>query len=221
MKKFYFITWIILFTGFIFRFLHFEGGGVLLSLSGLLIVIHCIIHLIKFARLNLSLSMLYSSIAVITIYLIGRILYFSFVKPIFPVACLLAWTCLTVHIVKRTRFHFSQALLIIYFAFFYAISYTPSYEIYYFVNLNTFLNKDSRNTDYRSWDNYSWYLNLRKKQTEALEANIKATDAVKLLFKNSNNDEARQYLTVLKQHEQLIRSKDNSEEWLGYDEINP
>ena len=83
------------------------------------------------------------------------------------------------------------------------------------------MNKDSRNTDYRSWDNYSWYLNLRKKQTEALEANIKATDAVKLLFKNSNNDEARQYLTVLKQHEQLIRSKDNSEEWLGYDEINP
>ena len=217
MKKFYLITWIILSIGFIMKLLHWTGGGALLSLSGILFLIHSIIHFIKFAKTNFSLSLLYLSFAVITIYLIGRIQYWGFVKPLFPIACYLVLAYLIVHLVYRREFHLAQTLLIIYFAFFFIISYAPAYEIYYFMNLNTFLNGDSRNRNYRCWDTYSWFLNLRREQAEALEANSKAKEAVKLNFKNPNDEEAVRYLNILKQHEQQIRDKDCGKDWLGYE----
>jgi hypothetical protein len=212
MKKLYIISWIVLLTGLIFKFLHIPGNGSLLTLSGLLLLIHSIIHLIKFAKTNLSISLLYLSFAFITIYLIVRLQFWPCPIPLFLFICILTLCSIVVNLVNRTKFQFSQILLILYFVLFYTISYVPAYKMYYSIRLNTILNGKSRNSDYRSWDKYSWFLYLRDKQAEALEANMNAANALELYLKNSNDNDAGQYLTIIKQHEQKIKDKN----WIDY-----
>jgi hypothetical protein len=212
MKKIYIISWIVLLTGLIFKFMHLPGAGILVSLCGLSLLIHSLIYLIRHAKSNLPLCFMYLTFTLITIYLIGRLQYWAFAKPLFPIVCLITLAYFIIHLVYNSRFQLIQLLLIAYFAFFWIISYTPSYKIYYCVYLNTLLNKDSRNVDYRSWDKYSWFLYIRDKQDEAIEANKNAQNAIELYFKNTNDDEAKQYLTIIKQHEQEIRDKN----WIDY-----
>jgi hypothetical protein len=212
MKKFYVVSWIVLLTGIIFKFIHFPGAGVLMSLSGLLLLIHSVIYLIKHAKSDLPTCFIYLSSAFITIYLIARLQYWAFARPLFPIVCLLVLAYFVIFTIYKSKFQLIQIILIFYFIFFWIISYTPSYKIYYCIYLNTLVNKSSRNVDYRSWDKYSWFLYLRNKQDEAIDANKNAQDAIELYLKNSNDDEAKQYLTIIKQHEQQIRDRT----WTNY-----
>jgi hypothetical protein len=91
--------------------------------------------------------------------------------------------------------------------FFFIISFTHSDRIYYFFNLNTVLNGETRNTNYYSWDKYSWFLYIADKKNEALEANQNAQKAVEEYLKIIPDEEAVQYLTVIKQHGQQIQDK--------------
>jgi len=65
------------------------------------------------------------------------------------------------------------------------------------------LNSETRNTNYRAWDEYSWFLYISGKQDEAIEANQKAQKAAE----ERQNGRAVQYLKEIKQHEQQIRNK--------------
>ncbi len=207
MKKFYIISWTTFLLGLIFKLLHYPGGGILLTLGSLLLVIHCIIHFTKFVKTDLPLTLLYASIALMTVYLFGRLQYWAFAKPFFLVAFLLSLASIILLFVKKVRFGFPQVFLIAYFVFFFVISYTASYRIYYFINLNTVLNGETRNTDYMSWDKYSWFLYLQEKQEEAIEANTNAKNAVAAYLKITSDKEAEQYSQLIAQHEQQIQER--------------
>ncbi|MBN1183186.1 MAG: hypothetical protein JXB49_12910 [Bacteroidales bacterium] len=206
MKKLFRISLITLLTGLVFKFFHIHFNGLLLTLGGLLLIIHSIIHLIKYAKSNLILSLNYLIFTLITVYLITRIQYWSFARIVFPVTVLLSIIWLIIFLNKRVKFKFSHLLLILYFAFFLIISYTPSYRILYFVSLNKVLHSNHRKTDYYSWDKYSWFLYLRNKQTEAIEANEYAKKALEESLKNKD-PEAIRYKDRIELHEKLIKEK--------------
>jgi len=93
------------------------------------------------------------------------------------------------------------------------IAYTPAYTIYYTVNLNTLINKINREFDYYSWDKYSWFLYGRGLQSEALNANEKAVNAINnsleryISFDSVQYSDAKHYLEIVKHHKELITNK--------------
>jgi hypothetical protein len=92
------------------------------------------------------------------------------------------------------------------------LSFTPAHRIYYFVNLSKVVNGDTRNILYKSWDKYSWFLYIADKQDQAIEANQKAQKAAQKYLSMYQNEEALQYLNLIKQHGQQI--EDNN--WTAF-----
>lgn len=211
MKKFYIISWTIFFIGFIFKLFHLPAAGLLMSIGSLLILIHSIIHFTKYVKTDLPLTLLYASIAFMTVYLLSRLHYWSIARPIFPIACLLSLATIILLFYKKVEFAFPQYFLIAYFIFFFTISYTPSYKIFYIMTLNSVLNGESRNTDYRGWDKYSWFLYLDDKNDEALEANTNARDALNTYLKIIDDNEAAQFSNLIDRHNQQIRERNWSD----------
>lgn len=107
----------------------------------------------------------------------------------------------------KTKLKFPQIFLIVYFVFSLVLSYTHSDRIYYFFNLNSVLNEESRNTNYHSWDKYSWFLYLAHKQDEAIEANQNAQKAAEEHLKIIPDRETLQYLTIIIQHRPQIQDE--------------
>jgi hypothetical protein len=139
-------------------------------------------------------------------------------KPIFPIAFLLVVVTFVMYLIKQQPFKIPQILLIVYFAFFFVLSYTPSHKIYYIINLNTVLNKEKRDTCYRAWDRYSWFLHLRGLKNEALEANKKAYQAVEL--QEPSERVAQKYFEIIKKHESLIEAENTDwNEWEAEGEL--
>jgi hypothetical protein len=213
MKKLQIIAWTIFIIGLVFRLLHYPGITVLSLLGTLLLLIHCIIYIAKNAKTNLPTSFLHLSYTLATIYILFRLQYWP-VRPMilgysafFIIVLLVTISCFVLHITNKTPFKFPQIFLVVYFAFFFVLSFTHSDRIYYFFNLNTVLNGESRNTNYKYWDKYSWFLYIADKQDEAIEANQKAQKAVEEYLKIIQDEEAVQYSTVIKQHGQQIQDK--------------
>jgi len=205
MKIPYFIAWLFFAIGIAFQFLHFPFGGFLLFLSLLFLWGHALVYLWQ-NRKNLPRSVFYLAIAALTSYIICRFQYWSLAKPVYYAAILLTLSSLFLSGKEKRAFHWTQFLLIAYFAFIYFLAYTPSYKIFYLTKLNTVLNNDTRDLDYRAWDRYSWFLYLRDKQDEALEANKKAKDAVNASIKNGD-ELAHSYVTAIDLHTLQIKEK--------------
>jgi len=218
MKKLLIISWILFTLGLIFKLFQFPGSGELLILGSLLLLIHSIIFLIKNAKINLPFAFLHLSIALWTIYLLFRVKFWGGWPEIFgfntvfiiPVLATLVWFIL--HLVKHSKFKLPQYFLIVYFVFSIIISYTHSDKIFYFFYLNTVINGESRNHDYYSWDKYSWFLYIADSKNEAMEANENAQKAVNEYLKTTRSNEAVNYSSIIKQHEEQIRN-DN---WTSY-----
>jgi hypothetical protein len=213
MKKLLIIAWTIFSIGLVFRLLHYPGTSVLSLLGTLLLLIHSIIYIAKNAKTNLPTSFLHLSFTLATIYILFRLQYWP-VGPMilgysafFIIVLLVTISCFVLHITNKTPFKFPQIFLIVYFVFFFVLSFTHSDRIYYFFNLNTVLNGETRNTDYYSWDKYSWFLYIVDKQEEAIDANQNAQKAAEEYLKIIQDEEAIQYLTVIKQHGQQIQNK--------------
>jgi hypothetical protein len=211
MKKLQIIAWTIFIIGLVFRLLHYPGTAVLALLGTLLLLIHSIIYIAKNAKTNLPNSFLHLSYTLATIYILFRLQYWP-VGPMilgyslfFIFVLLVTISCFVLLITNKTPFKFPQVFLVVYFVFFFVLSFTHSDRIYYFFNLNTVLNGESRNTNYQSWDKYSWFLYIADKQDEAIEANQNAQKAVEEYLKLIPDEEAKQYLTVIKQHGQQIQ----------------
>lgn len=79
------------------------------------------------------------------------------------------------------------------------------------MTLNSVLNGESRNTDYRGWDKYSWFLYLDDKNDEALEANTNARDALNTYLKIIDDNEAAQFSNLIDRHNQQIRERNWSD----------
>jgi len=213
MKKMQIIALITFLLGVVFKLLHYPGGALILLLGTLLFFVHSIIYLFKNAKTNLPMSFLHLSYSFLTMYLLFRFQYWScgpriFGSPLlFLIVLFVTLTCFVLLFKNKSQFKFSQIFLIVYFAFFWVLSYIHSDRIYYFFNLNTVLNSEARETNYNSWDRYSWFLYIANKQDEALEANHKAQKAVEEYLKITSDSNAVYDLGLIKQHEQQIRDK--------------
>ena len=220
MRFFYIISWSLFFIGVVFQSLHILGGGVLPLLSCILLLVHNVIFLCKHVKTDFTKVLLYFSYTFLTIYLFGRLLYWGWAKAIFPIALLFVIFTFIMYLIKEKPFKIPQIVLVAYFAFFLVLSYTPSYKIYYIVNLNAVLYKERRNFDYVSWDKYSWFLHLRGLKSEALEANKEAYQALKYCARDIDGlrfpkeEYIQDYFEIIKKHESLIEAKNTDwNEW--------
>ena len=203
MKNLYISSWGLFFMGIALKFLHVPGANICMLLSCILLVVHNIVYLCKHRKKeDIPSVLLYFSYTILTIYVFGRLAFWGFAKPLFLIGFLLVIVTLVLYSTKRESFKTPQIVLVFYFVFFFILSYTPSYKVYYALYLNKVLNKEQRDTNYRSWDMYSWFLILRDLKEEALEANQKAQ-------KNAESNGSPQSLEVLKQHEILIKTEKN------------
>ena len=215
MKKLQIIAWIIFLIGVVFRLLHYPGGGIILTLGTLLLLVHSIIYLSKNAKTNLPTSFLHLSFSFLTAYVLFRFQYWPcgpsfFGFPLlFIIALLITLICFILHFANNKL---PQIFLVVYFVFFFVLSYTHSDRIYYFFNLNPMLHAETSNTNYYAWDKYSWFLYIVDKQDEAIGANYRAQKAVEEYLKIIQDKEAIHYLTLIKQHEQQIKDKN----WATY-----
>ncbi len=207
MRTFYKISWVIFLIGLSFKFLHYPLSGLLLVLGTFLILVHGIIYFVKFSKRDLLQTLVYASIALITIYMLGRFQFWGFTGFYFPVAFLFTFASLIVLLNRKAGFRFPQIFLVIYFVFFLTMMFIPAYKIHFCFYLNTVLNGEDRDTDYFGWDKYSWFLYLADKEEAALEANTNAKNAVNNLLKITADKRAEQYLVLIDMHEQQIRDK--------------
>ena len=212
------IAWTTFSLGLVVKLLHYPGASILLLLGTLLLSIHSIIYLCKNAKTNLSISFLHLSYSLLTIYILFRFQYWSCGPMIlgfsllFLIGLFATLICFFLLFKNKSQFKFPQIFLVIYFVFFFVLSFTHSDRIFYFFNLNTVLNSETRKTNYNSWDKYSWFLYIANKQDEALEANHKAQKAVEEYLKITSDRNAVYDLDLIKQHEQQIQNKD----WTTY-----
>ncbi|MEZ4805785.1 MAG: hypothetical protein R2852_09955, partial [Bacteroidia bacterium] len=93
------------------------------------------------------------------------------------IALIVVFNFLRLKFKEKTAFKRPELLLALYISFILLLSFTHSHKIYYFFNLNTILNEESRETNYMAWDKYSWFLYISNKQEEAIDANKKAKSA--------------------------------------------
>lgn len=82
--------------------------------------------------------------------------------------------------------------------------FLPSHHTYFLTNIKFNYQIE---TDYFSWDKYSWFLYSEGKQEEAIEANRNALKAVELSLKNAKHGDENEYLTFIKEHELEISHK--------------
>ena len=217
MKKLYIIAWSLFFASLVLRFLHISGNGLLMLISCVMLLIHNIIYLCKHIKTEKTKVLLYFSYTFLTIYVLLRILYWQFAQLVFSITLFLVLAALTVHFVKKKPFKLPQIVLVIYFVFFLVFSYVPSYKIFYVVNLNTVLNKERRNTDYYSWNKYSWFLHLRGKKNEALDANKEAQKAIELCVEKGIQlpERTRGCMRMIENNKLIIlnEQEDKNNEW--------
>ena len=183
MKKLQFAAWTIFLIGSVFRLMHLEGSSLISIIGTLLLLIHSLVYLIKNAKTDLPTSLVHLSYSLLTTYILFRLQYWS-VGPLFSlIVLLLTISCFVLLFKRKIQLKLPQLFLVGYFVFSFVLSFTHSDKIYYFFNLNTILNGESRNTNYHSWDKYSWFLYLADKQEEAIEANQKAQKAAEEYLK--------------------------------------
>lgn len=218
MKKLLITAWTIFAIGLVFRLLHFPGSELISILGTLLLFIHSIIYTAKNAKTNSPSSFLHLSYALLTIYILIRLQFWPAgpmilgFSALFIIGLLVTIACFVLHINRKIPLKFAQIFLIAYFVLYFVLSFTPSHRIYYFVNLSSIVNGDTRNVLYKSWDKYSWFLYLADKQDQAIEANLKAQKAAQKYLSMHQDEEALQYLTLIKQHGQQI--EDNN--WTAF-----
>jgi len=201
LAKAYKFSWLVTLTGFVFLFMHYPFATVIMIAGGCGLLIHSAIYFFRNSSTAPVKSLFYIVIACITLYVEARFLFWGWAKVIFYLSCLEMILWLVAVVKSRSTVSGLYLVVIMVFILGVWISFTPSYKIYYFVHLNTVLNKQTREVNYRSWDRYSWYLYLRNRFDEAFEANRKAQDAASESLRISPDRDAGNYMEFLKQHE--------------------
>jgi hypothetical protein len=212
LKKIYILAWIIILLGILFKFLHFQGGGALLISGSVLLLMHSFAYFMISDRQKEYSPLLNLSIVLLTCYIGARFQFWALARPVYYLACLamLVWIIAVVR--KKKRPGASAILLTGYFIFVTWFTNVPSHQLYYLVNLHPMLNSDLRETNYRAWDRYSWFLYLKQEYDAAFDANQKAQKAATKSLEMAPDSLAKEYKGILLQHEFQIVHK----QWESY-----
>lgn len=87
--------------------------------------------------------------------------------------------------------------------------FLPPSNTYYLTNIK--FNYEIE-TDYFSWDKYSWFLYKEGKENEAIQANKNAETAINQCLQNPKYGDENEYLSIIKGHQLAIQNKN----WVKY-----
>lgn len=205
-------SWLVFITGVTFQFLQLPGTAIVLLTSVTLFLVHGYMLWREKAKHELPLTLTILTLSLISIYIAGRFHFWMWTRFVFFIVCGFAAAALLFSIINRVRMRLVHLFLLIYFCFFLWFSFLPSHQLYYAIRLNTLLNKESRNTDYRSWDKYSWFLNIKDHHAEAIEANRQALNAVGICRANSDDHRAEEYQKLIEKHKFQLEHN----QWIEY-----
>lgn len=201
----------------LFRLLHWPFSGILAIFSISLIFIFAIVNSIRQKKVWKIDALSGWLIASWSLYILFRYMYWyagpSIIgfNSMFLGAILLTIIYLVISIKNESK-EISKIVVVTSLAGL-TFSFVPSYSICYFFDLNDVFNKENKQTNYYSWDKYSWFLYIQGEKKQALDANQKAIEA----WENENkltgkpNSEFSQIPFILNKHKNGILN----ENWIG------
>lgn len=191
----------------IFRLLHWPFASILVILSFLLILIFAVINSFskkEIWKIDILGGWIINSWA---LYILFRYLYWYSGPSIigFNAMFLVTLILTIIYLSTRKKNAISKTFITISLIGF-IFSFIPSYSICYFFELNEIINKENNNTNYYSWDKYSWFLYIRGEKKRALDANQKAIKAWKNIDKMNSgpNSVFTDIPLILLNHEKAI-----------------
>lgn len=194
----------------LFRLLHWPFSGILTILSFSLIFIFAIVNSIRKKKVWKIDILGGWVIAAWSLYLLFRYMYWYAGPSIIGFNSMFLFALILTIIYLITSFKsnskaISKSVMVISLAGL-IFSFVPSYSICYFFELNDVLNKDNKQTNYYSWDKYSWFLYIQGEKKQALYANQKALEAWENIDKLNGkpNSEFSQIPFILNNHKNGI-----------------
>ncbi len=190
-----------------FRLLHWPFASILAILSFLLILIFAVVN--SFSKKEIWKIDIFGGWVINSwaLYMLFRYLYWYSGPSIigFNAMFLVILILTIIYLSTRKRNAISKTLITISLIGL-VFSFIPSYSICYFFDLNEIINKENNNTNYYSWDKYSWFLYIRGEKKRALEANQRAIKAWKNIAKmnGGSNSEFTDIPLILLNHERAI-----------------
>jgi hypothetical protein len=190
-----------------FRLLHWPFASILVILSFLLILIFAVVNSFskkEIWKIDIFGGWIINSWA---LYILFRYLYWYCGPSIFGFnAMFLVILILTIIYLSSKKSNAISKTLITISLIGLVFSFIPSYSICYFFDLNEIINKENNNTNYYSWDKYSWFLYIRGEKKRALDANQKAIKAWKNMDKMNGgpHSEFTDIPLILLNHERAI-----------------
>ena len=209
MRKFLFVSWLIYFLGLALKFFHLPGSFVLL-LGSLFLLFHSLVFTFKNFKTDLSTILSNWSGAVFSVYLLFRLLFWQYAQIIFWLSILLFLFAIQLQIRQKRAKKYGSIFLALFCCFTIYLSNIRAHQVFYFIHIRPILNNSFQNPydNYSTWDKYSWFLYLANHQDEALEANQKAIELVRLvIIEAPSANELKSDLAMLEKHRNQIKNR--------------
>jgi len=206
----------------IFRLLHWPGASLMIIISVLLLFIFTAVNSFR-KKTVFNINILGGwTLFVWSVYILFRYLYWYSGPSIlgFNTLFLLAAILSIIYIffILKNKEKKLSTIILSMTIFGFVLSYVPSYNICYLFDLNEIINKDNNETNYYSWDKYSWFLYISGHKDKALDANEKSIEAWHRnneIYQIPNNQDTIS-LTILKNHRQGILNENWTDSYIRY-----
>jgi hypothetical protein len=189
--------------GIVLKLLKLPMHTIFILVSLLFLIIYYTICLI---RKNKDLhSILIGFVTVLWLFCLLAILkHFPFQNIVLIIATL-ASIALVYLLYKKSKLTSGSNIfcsLVIFITIFF--KFLPTHYTYYLTNIK--FNYEIE-TDYYSWDKYSWFLYSEGKVDEAIQANLNAQTAVEKSLQNPKYGDENEFLSFIKEHRAAIIDK--------------
>ena len=213
MKKIQIIGCVALILGLILKTVHIPGASVLFLLGANVIAVANFIVGMLNLQADKQKSLFHFAVSLLTVYVLFRFQFWpmgpsiSGIKLMFLLPVGLSIAYFIRYFKHNANMQIAQKILAGYLVFVIFISFTPTYKIQYFMQLNPVLSANSRDSNYVAWDKYSWFLYTAGKYDESLEANRMAKQAIETSTYQISQYNRQEYKQKLTEHEEKIKGK--------------
>lgn len=223
MKKLLLSSGLVFLTSIVFRIFHLPFSNLIALLAILLMFIFAVVHSFKKEKvwgINLFATWL---IFFWSYYLFARYLFWNIGPGIlgFNALFLLTFIGTILYVVQSYSKKGISKIVVGFSLIGLSISFVPSHAILYFFDLNEMVNKENNKINFKSWDEYSWFLYIHGDKQRALDANHKAMEAWN--YRNKVNPSSSPYFqkmpAIIMEHEKGIINGTWTDSYLIYYEL--
>ncbi|MFI5202871.1 MAG: hypothetical protein ACHQF2_00125 [Flavobacteriales bacterium] len=202
MKNLERLFYLIVFAGFCCKPFHLPGHT-LVILFGLL----CLFIFYLYALITSERSIAYVLTGMSAVFIMASMLchlkFFPFASYVMDFSVFILLLAIAYSIRKKSYFRYLSSFVIALVGLHTFILFQPKNKIYHFLNIQFNIHIES---DYITWDKYSWFLFIEEKYDEALAANKRAFEIVQ-------KTEDVEFLERIAEHGKLIEEK----KWKKFD----